>query len=62
MKVELSAAGVLIVSPENGTEAYALKKWAEDNVRANIDNGWIIQFDATNFPLDMIDQKYRQHI
>jgi hypothetical protein len=60
MKVELTAAGVLVVSPENGTEAYALKKWAKDNVRAHIDNGWIIQFDATTFPLDMINPEYRQ--
>lgn len=29
MKVHISEVGELIIEPENGTEAYALKRWAE---------------------------------
>jgi len=29
MKAEITENGTLIVSPENGTEAYALGKWSD---------------------------------
>lgn len=31
MKVEIDISGMLTIEAENGLEAYALKKWSEDN-------------------------------
>lgn len=32
MKTSISPAGILEVEAENDTEAYALRRWAEDNL------------------------------
>jgi hypothetical protein len=32
MKAEIKASGNLVIKAENELEAYALKKWAEDNL------------------------------
>jgi hypothetical protein len=33
MKIEFDTNGALIVHPENNVEAYALRKWCEENYK-----------------------------
>ena len=33
MKADIDATGVLTLTPETGIEAYAMRKWAENNHR-----------------------------
>lgn len=48
MKVELNVQGVLKVTPENDTEAYALKCWSQDFAK---DGGTAVLTIDPTFPL-----------
>ena len=49
MKVSMDKTGVLIVKAENHLEAYALRKWCEENSKAFEGSKFIVEFGLQNY-------------
>lgn len=45
MKVSIDKTGILIVKAENHLEAYALRKWCEENSKAFEGSKFIVEFN-----------------
>lgn len=52
MKAELNYHGMLIISPENVTEVYALKKWKEEAGISDESNG-AIAIDSSHLIIEL---------
>lgn len=54
MKAEMSADGVITISPENSTEAYALRRWVGANlIEALVEPvGSVGQWDSSKLMID----------